>query len=256
MGNYMELRELITDAFLMSFLDTLEATLGYTIGCAEMSKEKQEFARCSVSFTSEQKWILLYIDDAPPSQATLCHELVHILMWTEGWPAFILRQEEMNPNDIAYHGWNGTLQMLTCLILHIDLWKSVKDFGFDETEDYDSLGTNFLPKVVDCDFFNYLPPLIGRSIQAVHIAEGLLCPARDELKSLLRSAAIRTMPQALELADSICAVFEKHKPLSPQNCDVAFREVLKLINVPDHVIFTVYPDETYDGLRSSLLNVE
>jgi hypothetical protein len=124
--------ELIADSRLLSILAVIEEYLGYKIETAPMPQDHKALAACSLHLENN-KFILLYIEDELPLQETICHELMHIVLSIEGYPAF---------RFINLFFWYPTeyrtqiVTMLSNLVLHIEVWKLTDTLGFNEQNYY------------------------------------------------------------------------------------------------------------------------
>jgi len=229
------MRNLITDAKLEKILDKIEETLGYKIQAKIMPAEHRELASCSINIENNI-FSFWYIDEDIPIQQTLCHELIHIVLFLEGYPAFIL-------NDPSWETWQYRTQivsMLSNLVLHIEVWKITDALGFREHDYYHLY--DLLAAVENLTLcVKALDPRITLHGQAAYLAQGLLSPAEEGIKTKVRLAAMEKMPRALELADAICLVFDKYLPLSPQACVSALGDILDIIGCPREILLPVFP---------------
>lgn len=241
------MREFVTDARLLYLLEEVEKRLG-TISLEIMPHERRILARCSMSFTTGKGWSLLHIPEEETSQATLCHELTHLILLIEGWPAFII-DSQLPTSDYLIQ----TASMLTNLVLHIDVWRIVETMGFDEIPDYAPEQEYLILQVQESRFLLDAFPAEILPFRAAYLAQGLLCPSRSETRIRLRSAASRTMPKALELADTIIQVFEKHYPLSPQSSAEVLSEICGLLKIHRGILIASWPDTCEQNFRDRFL---
>lgn len=241
------MRELVTDAQLLYLLEEVEKRLG-PISLEIMPHERRILARCTMSFTTGKGWSLLHIPEKKTSQATLCHELTHLILLIEGWPAFII-DSQLPTSDYLIQ----TTSMLTNLVLHIDVWRIVETMGFDEIPDYASEQEDLILQAQESRLLSDAFPAEVLPFRAAYLTQGLLCPSKLETRIRLRDAAIRTMPKALELADAIIQVFEKHYPLSPQSSAEVLSEICALLKIHRGILIASWPDKCEQNFRDRFL---
>lgn len=241
------MRELVTDAQLLYLLEEVEKRLG-PISLEIMPHERRILARCAMSFTTGKGWSLLHIPEEETSQATLCHELTHLILLIEGWPAFII-DSQLPTSDYLIQ----TTSMLTNLVLHIDVWRIVKTMGFDEIPDYAPGQEDLILQVQESRLLSDALAAEVLPFRAAYLAQGLLCPSKLETRIRLRNAASRTMPKALELADAIIQVFEKHHPLSPQSSAEVLSEICALLKIHRGILIASWPDTCEQNFRDRFL---
>ncbi|MGB7400340.1 hypothetical protein [Castellaniella sp.] len=238
------MRQLITDKKLLYLLEEIEQILG-SISLEIMPHDHRAVARCSMQFDPRKGWILLYIPESETSQATLCHELAHLVLLIEGWPAFKI--DSPLPKSDYYR---QTMSMLTNLVLHIDVWEMVRKLGFDERPDYQPDQDYLISQIQDsCYLWNGRPQDI-QSCRAANIAQGLLCPSEEAARKQLRTAADKTMPEALGLADSIIHIFDRLSPLSPKASAEALSEICGLLKIHRGMLTAIWPDTHRPNFRN------
>lgn len=230
------MRTLTQDKVILHLLDEIETYTG-KISLSVMPEDHRALARCTIRYTPEDGWMLWHIPEVKTSNATLCHELAHLILLFEGWPAFII-DSDLPKSDYLIQ----TVSMLTNLVLHIEVWRVVKSLGFDEIPDYEP-GLHQLifaiksGRLLSGAYTNEILPF-----RAAYIAGGLLCPAKLEIQKLLRDTASRTMPEALELADSIVRVFERLHPIDPKSSAEALSEICERLQIHRGILIASWPD--------------
>jgi hypothetical protein len=243
------MRNLITDLKLFKILDMIEETLGYKIQAKIMPPEHRNLASCTMNIENNI-FSLWFIDEALPLQQTLCHELIHIVLYFEGYPGFII-------TDPFWETWQYKTQivtMLSNLVLHIEVWKITDMLGFREHDYYHLV--DLLEAVENITLFDKpIDPRIILPGQAAYLAQGLLSPAKEEIKTKVRLAAMEKMPKALELADAICLVFDKYSPISPQSCVAALGDILDIIECPREILQPLFPPVVDMYYRNKLLDL-
>jgi len=246
----MLLRDILINPRLLNILSAIESVFGYSITCEEMPLERQNNAICSIVSDQNGQWVLQRISAEPACDATICHELSHLILLLEGWPGFGLNLN-LPPWDFRVQ----TLSMLANLALHVEVWPLVKFLGFDETPVYQDVEKVLIPQVKDQTLpqRDDIPPPAIQDVRAAYIAQGLLCPVGQDIKDQLRAAAHHTMPQALEAADSMCQAFEKRKPLAPLSCQEALHEVFAIIGAQKEILRVLFSDIVIPDFRGRIL---
>ncbi|MFS1582929.1 MAG: hypothetical protein ACL7AY_09005 [Candidatus Arsenophonus phytopathogenicus] len=242
------MRKLITDKKLLFLLDEIEVILG-PVSLGIMPQEQRVLARCSMQFNSGKGWTLLHIPESETSQATLCHELAHLVLLIEGWPVFLI-DSHLPASDYLIQ----TVSMLKNLVLHIDVWKIVKNLGFDEKPDYKTEIDYLISQVQESHLLIDALPTEILHFRTAYLAQGLLCPSELETRTQLHNAASCTMPKALELAGSIIQVFERLSPLSQQLSAEALSEICGLLQIHRGILIASWPDILEQNFRSRILS--
>ncbi|HDL6876203.1 TPA: hypothetical protein PXL76_004299 [Yersinia enterocolitica] len=242
------MRALVNDEKLIGLLNEIESYLG-PISLATMPIEHRHLSRCSISFIPEHGWILWHIPEKITSQATICHELAHLILLIEGYPAFIIDSPIPN-TDYLFQ----TTSMLKNLVLHIEVWKIVKLLGFDEIPDYKPGLEYLISQVQNSNLLIDARPNEIIQFRAAYLAQGLLNPAESETIALLRETASQTMPEELELADSIIRIFDNLSPLSPKSCAEALSEICALLKIHRGMLIASWPDRPVPDFRSRIIN--
>jgi hypothetical protein len=237
---------MLTAPKLIVLLDSIEEYFGYKIEKRIMPTNHQALARCSISFI-EEKWILLYIPNTQVSQSTLCHELMHLVLFIEGFPAFRIA-EIWEYTDTR----NQILHMLCNLILHVDVWNLTKHYGFNESHDYESDIINLLiPQIKNGTLslfrdINIEVVFVGRTC---YIAQALLCPINSDIKNQIAIFSELYMKNEYQMAITICKVFDKYNPLGPDDCIRILNEILDIINAPHEIVQIVFPEKSTPDFR-------
>jgi hypothetical protein len=248
-GAIMLMRDLITDFKLLKIADYIEHLLGYQIEAEIMPDDHRFLASASMQLQNE-KFNFWYIEEEPPIQPMVCHELMHIILFLEGFPTFILTDPYWYPSEYR----TQTICMISNLVLHIKVWELTSRLGFNEHEHY--ILDDLLAEVKAATLFQKARnPQIILPAQGAFLAQGLLCPAADETKKKIREAAKQTMPRALELADAICGVFSEYTPLVPKTCADALYKILDLITCPREILRPVFHCNDYKDLHSPLFDL-
>lgn len=245
------MRDFITDKRLHRALDEVESWWGHKFKAAPMPFPHRHHSKCGMHMhpvTNECE--LLFIENEPQSQATYCHELNHAVMWILGGPAtcytvpipfqYLLKQHE--PFSLS---WS--------LVQHLPLWELTREMGFDEIDDHLPFMEKVFHKVLQDQVYRDAPFEIRPSFQAVFLAYGLAAPATPATHNKIRTAATKTMPQALELAETILLDFEKLSLLSEAGCQAALGQLFDMIKPPIERLQLSFLERTCPSFRSRIL---
>ena len=234
---------------LLYLLDIIEEWLGYPIATSPMPQEHKALARCSMS-RDNGRWFLLLDTAGTSSPSTLCHELMHMVLFAEGFPAFSI------PPIWRYNDYrNQVLQMLCNLVPHLEVWRLTEAYGFSEATDYDPGNRELLRLVQSSLFVTDAEPNLAFVVRGTYLAQGLLCPGLEGTHKRLRDAAYSTMPRALELADSILSVFEHNPPVSPPACEAGLYRIFEILQVPKEILTVSYADKILPNAREHILHI-
>ncbi len=222
------MRNFITNSRLLTLLQTIEDTLGHEIYATPIPEKHNLVAEgYSVNISGEIP-TLLYTPGKKIPEDILCHELMHLVLYIEGFPGFGI-PTFIEENHADYQ----ILSMVYHISLHLKVWELTEKFGFSERERYDSnISAELIPAVEARSLFAGIWPEMVRAGVAIYLANGLLCPCAEATKARLREAAKKSYPQFVELTDTICQVYEKSLPLSPRSCCEGVLAVLRLIGAP------------------------
>lgn len=236
-------RDLIADNRLLKLLDAVEGYFGYIIKTDQISIEHKKNAVMSMHLSEDGKFLLLYDRNEEINQAVLCHELMHMVLWIEGWPAWCVDESWM-----FLPVQKEVMTTLKNLVLHLEVWPLVAQYGFDEIGAYntevlvDSLRDNTQPP-------QWMHPDMALAVSAVNLAQGLLQPEKQDIKDEIRDLAAKNIPQSLAVADSIVTSLQSHFPLSPQGCLEAFQSILEIIQAPRNILWPQYIASPCPGFR-------
>lgn len=135
-----------------------------------------------MSISKRDKWTLLYIPELQQGEATFCHELMHLVLWIEGYPAFSFDEKWTYLNT-----QREVIYMLSNLVLHINVWNMTYQYGFDEKADYKI--ADLIKSVQEDSPPACIDPGILLAVSSSFLAQGLLMPASSEEKQELRDIA-------------------------------------------------------------------
>ena len=235
-------QDFIANEKLIFLLYEIENFLGYKIKASVMPSEHRKYARLSVSKNEDNKWTLHYIPDLPQGEATFCHELMHLVLWIEGYPGFLFDERWISLNlqrEIIY--------MLSNLVLHINVWNMTYQYGFDESNDYKiedlikSVREDTPPPNVQTD--------ILLAVSSSMLAQGLLMPATAEEKQELRDVATKKILNSLKYADLMISTLHQFFPLTPESTINALQALFDVIHAPKGIINPIFSEHIVPDFR-------
>jgi len=242
------MRQFVTDDRLYRALDEVEAWLSYEIKAVPMPERHRCYAAAGISLGKTNEFELWYIEGEPQSQATYCHELMHVVRWIDGDP-LVCRIHETSlgnaPSEPVRKAW--------MLVQHIPIWHLVKEMGFDESEDHNQYMENLIRVTSQGQLYWDAPPELKTPFQAVALTCGLSRPATAEKLNCLRNAAKNMIPKALELADIRVLAYKKQPLFSPQEFLDALTDLLYLIRTPTESLQVSFLSNTCPNFRARIL---
>ncbi|MGL4982395.1 MAG: hypothetical protein ACRC4W_06050 [Treponemataceae bacterium] len=204
-------KDFVTDEKLLQILNIIEGELGYQITAEPMPKEHAKAAAASMS-PNNNKFTFLYIPEKPLIQATLCHELMHVVLCYEGFPCF-------QPILFLNNAQHGCLSMLCNLFLHIEVWQMTKELGFDESPFYSLSPLMEYTKKMFRDENLFSPNIIPTStILTLYLLQFVLSPALQKEKDALLLFVQENNIHVYKNLVSTVDLFLKYPPNSPQAC--------------------------------------
>jgi hypothetical protein len=242
------MRQLITDPRLFKMLDEIESWLGRTIPKKPMPLAHRANALCTTYFSPDEIFSFYYIPEESLSQTILCHELAHVVLMIEGGPMY--RVTRFYPMIACF---DYALNILLNLIPHIGVWKLVKTIGFDETANSRREYEELIEYVQSGNFLIEAHPDVLLQCRAIYLAHLLSAPCESEMRKSLRSAASRTMPTALESADSIRQALERLEPASQPSFAVVLQDILDMLGFPTGILQPSYLSKVDPCFRSRIL---
>ena len=240
--------DLIQDSSLLSLLEVIEAYYGYKIKAKPLSADHKQQAIMSISVDKNGQWTILYDDNSAIKPQIFCHEMMHMVLWIEGWPSFSL-----NLKMPFFYSYQFELsQTISNLVLHPQVWNLVAQYGYDERGCYETNRTILSLKNDD------KPPIlmaekIATAFCSVSIAQGLLQPEFEETKDELRLLASQKHPQEYAKAESIVLALSLRKVSCPQLCLTALKNVLDIIELPRESLVPSYIDHACPTFRDRIL---
>jgi hypothetical protein len=234
-------QDFIANEKLIFLLREIENFLGYKIKAEIMPPEDRVYVRMAVSKRDE--WTLLYIPELPQGEATFCHELMHLVLWIEGYPAFTFEE-----NWTYLNLQRAVIYMLSNLVLHINVWNMTYQYGFDEKAEYKI--TDLIKSVLEDSPPAWIDPGILLAVSSSYLTQGLLMPARPEEKQELRGIAAKKIPNSLKFADSMISTLHKFFPLTPESTIKALQALFDIINVPKGIINPIFSERIAPDFRA------
>lgn len=229
------MRDLINNDKLHQILDIIEENLQYEIKSEPMHSDAEITTNGGIyRRPSDNHWTLLVHSKVNMNQSMICHELMHVALWLDGYPIFTFNRKYQRPDHLD--PYMVLANMLRNLVAHIKVWELTTLLGFDEGEFYSNeISTKFIPDVENNVFFDPVPvsPELNLFGGGAFLAQGLLCPAREPVKQLLRHAAHKSSPAVLILADIIAEVVrDKYAPICAQSFAPALSDALHIVGLP------------------------
>ena len=129
---------------------------------------------------SEKNFEILYNPDALPSDAIICHELMHAIMVIEGFPELIPASSFMPfwLNSLIFYAFNT--------VLHVDVWSMEERFGYSEADNFNQdIINDLIPALEQGTAFQHFPEGSRIFIIFCHLCAGLLSPADEDIKQRL-----------------------------------------------------------------------
>lgn len=240
------MRHLIKNKKLAHILDIVEETLGYPIKAASLdSSDKGVYSAAVV--LKNNFWELQYTNGTKISDDVLCHELLHIILFLEGWPLVFLHQRI---------GASSPERLLLCQIFdhlqHSVLWERVIKLGYtnEEVEEY----KEFLqPGRMRATYLHYPQPL-REKLRACMLQPVILLPMPELLKSKILGLASREIPAAYNHAVAINNSLSDFFPLNPQSYQKAIEKNIEMLSMPKDSLKCEFPTGTYPNLFEKICN--
>lgn len=242
------MRDFTTNSRLLTLLQTIEDTLGQGIHATLIPEKHNLVAEgYSVNISGEIP-TFLYTPGKKVPEDILCHELMHLVLYIEGFPGFGI-PTFIEEDQVEYQ----VLSMVYHISLHLKVWELTEKFGFSESSRYDSnIMAELIPRVEARVLLTGDWPELVRAGVATYLANGLLCPCAEATKARLREAAKKSYPQFVELTDAICQVYEKSLPLSPKSCCEGVLATLRLIGAPIGYLRPEFLSHPHPGFLASV----
>jgi hypothetical protein len=240
------MRELITDQKLLKILDIVENKLGYIITKDIMPEQERPICQCGIR-EKEGKFLLKYFLDEIPDHATLCHELMHIVQYFDGFP---LRYDYLSAiNNIGLM----IIRFTYNLILHIDIWEFVETLGFDESNFYNI--DNVINFFKNYEIENWAKNPWEIVFISFDIAQALLRKNIEEKKEQLISVTNQNLQQSLQLAKHIINIINKYDKINPMTFPSAFFAILNFFGFPNGSVILIDFKDKDEYLRKSILSL-
>jgi hypothetical protein len=241
------MRRYIRDDKLHAVLTALEDWYGYAFGAAELTGQMRKTHRAAMD-RKEGKWIFLHNPDDPPSHVSLCHEMMHIVLFIEGWPAW-----EVFPLSIKDSIDNMFFDFLLNFAQHILISQRVEVLGYTEADriekDMDKFALSNREKQT-VHLHHHLPWL---RIQALIVSELLLAQSDLHAKKRFRNFLQQYRSQMLLLADAICDAVAKRQPLDWQSSEYLVYDILEMLEMPKGILRPLRSDNIcHDFFRAHI----
>jgi hypothetical protein len=236
------MRGFVTDDRLHRALDEVEAI--------PMPYHHRQNAVCGMGINGKtKKFELWYIEEEPQSQASYCHELVHAVVWIDGGPTTYRIEPRSYETSLQFPPFNQSWQ----LVQHIPVWQLIKEMGFDESASYLPLMERLAQIISQNQLYLDASPERIIPCQAIALVHGLLRPSTPEVRDKVRKAALKIIPQALELADAIIFNLGKRTLFSVSECEASLNYLLDIIKIPREILQILSLDRVCENFRLRIL---
>lgn len=211
------MRRLITDPGLVKVIEHIEYFLGYRIPCHFLPKGS--ITSCQMDRGSKShKWEFYTWEGNPVRQASLGHELMHLVLWFEGWPIIAIEDgAEMNSEQAAI------FCSLRSTVLHSEVWKLNDMLGLCEDIEHNRLATAIYLRET------LAPETRGDSFAASELINVFMGPASDASKTKVREIVRKNNPDAIIKADEICKIFQQVD--SSLECKPAISQAMDILGI-------------------------
>jgi hypothetical protein len=230
-------------------LSIVERKLGYSISACEMSAEQAAMFECAVQ-PLPNGWTFLYQPASTISESSLCHEMMHVCLWIEGWPTFS-RHKSIQKNSYEH---------LICVnllntIQHIVVWERVARLGFDNDVDEFVSGIHnvLLPGLLSGNLYARCPEPLRAALIGAAIAQALIHPSPHQVCGEIEAAAQRINPGAFGIAQSLREVYTKEETLSPQSFVAVLEKSLSIVSMPTNSLLHGFPPQSDAQFFAKLL---
>jgi hypothetical protein len=248
--NNSSIRGFIKDNLLHKILDEIEIWMGLPVQFKCFPEEMSASTKAAVTYDGGH--LTLYVPQkSKPSQITICHELVHMCLYVEGWPRFAWWIDDKNEE------WLYTFAtIIVDLVQHVVVWPLVSQLGYSDDRAFTlDIKDYFIPHIQSRLFFIQYNRQKRCKTLAILLAHALLSPADKKIKADLRKLVTEEMPEALEFADDIIQDFESAKPFTPQSCVNALFQVFEKIETDKELLCITYPDRIFPEFRQRILSL-
>lgn len=239
MTNYdnSTMRQFTQDQKIQALIDIVEKQLGYPIRALQLTEAEFRRLRCGIQRHSE-KLTFRYYPGAIYSSEELCHELMHITLYIEGWP-FMLVERDLQKT----HGAQFMEEIIANLFQHIEVWQRGITLGYSEYEMWDKdIEQRLIPLVINKSLAHTVSgPALRESCQALCLAQALLSPASRASRNRLKQVARKNLPGALEQAETIRRVCGEYGQSFPKSLEAALQKVLSIARMPQETLLCEFP---------------
>jgi hypothetical protein len=227
------MRDFIKDAFLLRVLDEIEAWLGCEIVSMPLPSDMHSTHAAAVGMCPDGTWCFSHNPGDPPSNFTLCHELMHVVLGIEGWPFW-------KPTELFVESEREKL--LNAAInfpQHVVINSRMNQMGHIEPDQQWPEDGSSADRVQDQPAPQPIRlPLLDLRVktQAILVAERLLSPTGFFANRVCRNVLQQDFPHILSLADAICEDVAMHQPLDRQSSASLLQSVLEKVSEPKGIL--------------------
>jgi hypothetical protein len=233
------MRQYIQDRKLHSILTAIETHLGYTISAVILPKNMHKTHGAAVGIENG-KWQFQYNPGDYPSHATLCHEMMHVILSIEGWHVWqIFPFVPDGYFEILSYDFALTLPQHFCINRRVEV------LGYMEREEFEKDMCNFAHAIQEKQPVPPAHQVHFYRIQVLSIAHLFLAPSAHRAKVSFRNALQQHRPRMLSLVDSICEVVLKWQPLDSQSSEYLVYDILEALGMRKEILRPSQLDNIY-----------
>ena len=227
--NHIPMRNFIKDAFLDWMLGEIEGWLGYTISASPLPEIMRSTHAGAISPLGG-KWNFWHNPIDPPSQFTILHELMHVVLHIEGWPMWATHRS-IGTNNLLDELWSRVINFPQHVIIN-DRMHILKSISQDEQKPAMDNNVDSVKNQEQNPPFLQQEITVEVKIHAIASAELMLSPPDLLPDRIDRNVLQKDYPQCWILADSICRDVEMHRPLDRQSGAALLYKILEMLSLP------------------------
>jgi hypothetical protein len=242
------MRRFIKDPKLAVILERLEIWWNKRIVAVPMPAVSRTMLIAALQWVNNA-WQFQYRPDTPPTQETICHELMHLVLATEGWPIWI-RPDGIPTGSPEHRIFNAAMNISQ----HAKVYKMVSDLRYSERAAHDPDIRSMVDLLLEGRYFHDLPPKQQTDLTTLYSVESLISHASRPRKRELRRILEKMNPKALERASAIVLYLETHQQHGAQENASVLQNILDIIQWQRGNPQPVFPDISDPGLFARMLS--
>lgn len=202
-----------------------------------LSANNAGMMHCGV-FLHSGRWEFHHIPENALTASCICHELMHICLYLEGWPIFY---RKINIVEGSYE--HIILSLLLNTVQHVELWDRVRILGYDNDVQNEIHDVQFvlLPRLRDGSLYSQAPSMPRSSLIAACLTQALLSPLPRQVKREIRRVAQQKFPRPMELCLALSDLLDKARPLSGQSSVEVLRKSCEVVSLPKESLRHEFP---------------